>query len=278
VGANIRDFKPGDAVYGRARNGCAEEVLAPTARLYPLPQGVDFVTAASFPNNYSTSFYALRERGRLQPGETVLVLGAAGGVGLAAIDIAKMMGARVIACASTQEKLDTCRRLGADQTINYETENLREAIKRIAGDKGVDVVLDPIGDKYAEPAVRGLAWNGRYLVVGFAAGEIPKIALNLPLLKGASIIGVWSGAYQERHPDKARALLGELAGLIATGKPRPYVSATVPLEGAAGALQSLLTRKAQGKTVVVPGQMAETNVSPAVGGIEGNIPSSLPPS
>lgn len=252
VGANIKDFKPGDTVFGRGKQGCAEEVLADTSRLYHLPKGMEFKVGAGFSNAYGTSLYALRDRGQLKPGETLLVLGASGAVGLAAIELGKMMGARVIACASTQEKLDTCKRMGADDTVNYEKENLRDAIKRLTNDKGVDVVLDPVGDKYAEPAVRGLAWGGRYLVIGFAAGEIPKIPLNLPLLKGASIVGVWVGAFSKNYPEKAQRMIQELTDLIAAGKLKPYISATYPLERTADALRDIMSRKVQGKVVVTP--------------------------
>ena len=201
--------------------------------------------------NYGTSYYALKVRGQLRAGETLLVLGASGGVGLAAVELGKMLGARVIACASTAEKLEVCRRAGADDTINYETENLREAIKRLTQDRGVDVVYDPVGDKFADPAVRGLAWGGRYLVVGFAAGEIPKVALNLPLLKGGAIVGVWWGGLIKNDPAEARRLTQELADMIAAGRIRPLISATYPLERTGDALADLMARKVTGKIVVV---------------------------
>jgi NADPH2:quinone reductase len=254
VGKNVTAFRVGDAVFGKAKESCAEEVVADPKKLFRMPAGVDYAVAAGFGNNYQTSLYALRERGQLKAGETVLILGASGGVGLAAIELAKMMGARVIACASTQEKLDVCKRVGADDLINYETENLRERIKELTNDRGVDIVYDPVGDKYADPAVRGLAWGGRYLVVGFAAGEIPKIPLNLPLLKGGAIVGVWSGGFTRNEPQKQKKLFEELVGMLGAGKIKPFISETFPLERTADALRALMTRKAVGKIVVVTGK------------------------
>lgn len=249
VGKNVADYKPGDAVFGRGEESCAEEVIADPKQLRRLPVGVDFTVAVGL-GNYGTSYHALRDRGQLQAGETLLVLGASGGVGLAAVEVGKMMGARVIACASTQEKLDTCKRMGADALINYETESLRDRIKELTADKGVDVVFDPVGDRFADPAVRSLAWGGRYLVLGFAAGEIPKIALNLPLLKGSSIVGVWAGGLKRNNPKRAQAVAQEVLELVAAGKLKPYISATYPLERTADALKDLMNRKVQGKIVV----------------------------
>ena len=252
VGANVTDYKPGDNVFGRARESCAEEVLADPNQLRQLPAGIDFTVAMAL-GNYGTSYYSLRERGELKPGETLLVLGASGGIGLAAVDLGKMMGARVIACASTQEKLDTCKRMGADEFINYETENMRDRIKALTGDKGVDVVFDAVGDKFADPAVRSLAWGGRYLVLGFAAGEIPKVALNLPLLKGSSIVGVWIGGLKRNNPKHAQRIADEILDLVAAGKVKPYISAAYPIERTADALNDLMSRKVQGKIVITMG-------------------------
>ena len=252
VGANVTGYKSGDKVFGRARESCAEEVLADPKQLRPLPAGIDFTVAMAL-GNYGTSYYSLRERGELKPGETLLVLGASGGIGLAAVDLGKMMGARVIACASTQEKLDTCKRMGADELINYETENMRDRIKAITADKGVDVVFDAVGDKFADPAVRSLAWGGRYLVLGFAAGEIPKVALNLPLLKGSSIVGVWIGGLKRNDPKHAQRIADEILDLVAAGKVKPYISATYPIERTADALNDLMARKVQGKIVITMG-------------------------
>ncbi len=252
VGKNVTDYKPGDAVFGRAKASCAEEVIADPKQLRHLPAGVDFNVAVSL-GNYGTSYHALCDRAHLKAGETLLVLGASGGVGLAAVELGKMMGARVIACASSQEKLDTCRRMGADELVNYETESLRERIKELTAGKGVDVVFDPVGDKFADPAIRGMAWGGRYLVLGFAAGEIPKVALNLPLLKGSAIIGVWAGGLKRNNPERSQAVAKEVLELAAARKIRPYVSATYPLEHTADALWDLMNRKVQGKIVVTMG-------------------------
>lgn len=251
VGEGVTRFKPGDAVIARpGSNGCREEVVVPQGVVWPMPAGLDFNVAAGFGSNYFTSYYALRDRGQLKAGETLLVLGASGGVGLAAVDLGKMMGARVIACASTDDKLAVCRKAGADELVNYEKEDLREAIKRLTDGKGVDMVYDPVGDKYAEPAVRGMAWNGRYLVIGFAAGAIPKIPLNLVLLKGCSLVGVLAGAHARLDPKHYRSIIGELLELIAAGKLHPLISATYPLKRAADALNAMANRQAVGKVVV----------------------------
>lgn len=251
VGEGVTRFKPGDAVIARpGGNGCREEVAVPQGVVWPMPAGLDFNVAAGFGSNYFTSYYALRDRGQLKAGETLLVLGASGGVGLAAVDIGKMMGARVIACASTDEKLEVCRKAGADELVNYDKEDLREAIKRLTDGKGVDMVYDPVGDKYAEPAVRGMAWNGRYLVIGFAAGAIPKIPLNLVLLKGCSLVGVLAGAHAMRDPKHYRSIIGELLELVAAGKLHPLISATYPLKRTADALNAMANRKVVGKVVV----------------------------
>lgn len=251
VGSGVAGFKAGDRVFGRVANGCADEVVTKPDFLWQLPPAVGFEVGAGFAMNYGTSYYALKVRGQLKAGETLLVLGASGGVGLAAVELGKMLGARVIACASTAEKLEVCKRAGADDTINYETANLREEIKRLTQDRGVDMVYDPVGDKFADPAVRGLAWGGRYLVVGFAAGEIPKVALNLPLLKGGAIVGVWWGGLIKNDPDHARRLTQELADMIAAGRIKPLISATYPLERTGDALADLMARKVTGKIVVV---------------------------
>ena len=203
VGEGVTAFTPGDPVLAITTYGAfAEEVKTRRARLLSIPAGMDFATAAAFGLTYATSEHALYDRGALQPGETLLVLGAAGGVGLAAIEIGKALGARVIACASTDDKLAVCRAHGADETINYATEDLRERIKALTGGNGADVVYDPVGGPYTEPALRSIAWRGRLLVVGFAAGEIPKIPLNLTLLKGCSIVGVFWGDFTRREPQR----------------------------------------------------------------------------
>ena len=254
VGAGVAGFKPGDKVIAFTTYGAfAEEVKTEAARLVPLPQGMDFVTGAAFLLTYGTSDHALRDRGALRAGETLLVLGAAGGVGLAAIEIGKALGARVIACASSEEKLAVCREHGADATINYATEDLRERIQAITGKSGVDVVYDPVGGPYSEPAFRSLAWRGRLLVVGFAAGDIPKLPLNLALLKGASLVGVFWGDFARREPKQFADSVRQLGEWYQQGKLRPHVSQTFPLEKAAEALKLMAERQVKGKIVVTVG-------------------------
>ncbi|MGE0874279.1 MAG: NADPH:quinone oxidoreductase family protein [Burkholderiales bacterium] len=254
VGAGVANAKPGDRVIAFTTYGAfAEEVKLEASRIVPMPPGMDFPRAAAFLLTYGTSDHALRDRGGLQPGETLLVLGAAGGVGIAAIEIGKALGARVIACASSAEKLAVCREHGADETINYDAEDMRERIKAITGGRGVDVVYDAVGGGYAEPALRSCAWRGRYLVVGFAAGEIPKIPLNLTLLKGCSIVGVFWGDYARREPKAFAASIAQLGRWYAEGKLKPHVSATFPLEKAADALNLMAARQVKGKVVISVG-------------------------
>jgi NADPH2:quinone reductase len=254
VGAGVTAFKPGDAVMAIIGYGAfAEEVKADAARVLPIPAGMDFASAAAFGLTYATSEHALCDRGALKPGETLLVLGAAGGVGIAAIEIGKVLGARVIACASTDEKLAVCREHGADDTINYATEDLRERIKTLTDGKGPDVVYDPVGGAYTELALRSIAWRGRLLVVGFAAGDIPKIPLNLTLLKGCSIVGVFWGEFARREPQRFAEAMKKLGRWFGEGKLKPHVSRTFPLERAADALALMAERKVKGKVVVTVG-------------------------
>src|SRR6266436_1235688 len=251
VGAGVSSVRPGDKVMAFTTYGAfAEEVKTDAARLLPIPDGMDFKTAAAFVLTYGTSDHALRDRGALRAGETLLVLGAAGGVGLAAIEIGKALGARVIACASSDEKLAVCREHGADATINYAAEDLRERIKSLTGGQGVDVIYDPVGGAYTESAFRSIAWRGRLLVVGFAAGEIPKLPLNLALLKGAAVVGVFWGDFARREPKAFAESVKQLARWYAEGRLRPHVSQTLPLERAAEAIQLLASRKAKGKIVL----------------------------
>jgi NADPH:quinone reductase len=251
VGTGVAGFNPGDKVMAFTTYGAfAEEVKTEASRLVPLPQGMDFVTGAAFLLTYGTSDHALRDRGALRSGETLLVLGAAGGVGLAAIDIGKALGARVIACASSEEKLAVCRSHGADAAINYATEDLRERIKVLTDGRGVDVVYDAVGGPYSEPAFRSLAWRGRLLVVGFAAGDIPKLPLNLALLKGASVVGVFWGDFTRREPGQFAQSVRQLGEWYAQGKLRPHVSQTLPLEKAAEALKLMAARQVKGKLVL----------------------------
>jgi NADPH:quinone reductase len=251
VGAGVTAFRPGDKVMAFTTYGAfAEEAKTEASRLLPLPEGMDFVTGAAFLLTYATSDHALRDRGALRAGETLLVLGAAGGVGLAAIEIGKALGARVIACASSGEKLAVCRSHGADEGINYATEDLRERIQTITGKSGVDVVYDAVGGPYSEPAFRSLAWRGRLLVVGFAAGDIPKLPLNLALLKGASVVGVFWGDFARREPKPFAESIRQLGQWYREGKLRPHVSQTLPLEKAADALKLMAARQVKGKLVL----------------------------
>jgi NADPH2:quinone reductase len=201
VGEGVDRYKVGDKVIAMTGHGCfCEQIAVDQHAVMPMPEGLDFTQAAGVAMTYFTSYHALKQRAKLKEGETLLVLGAAGGVGSTAVELGKMMGAKVIAAASSEEKLALCRELGADETINYSEQDLKGAIKELTGGKGVDVVYDPVGGDYAEPALRGMGWNGRYLVVGFAAGDIPEVPLNLALLKGCSIVGVFWGRLSARSP------------------------------------------------------------------------------
>jgi NADPH2:quinone reductase len=253
TGSGVTSFKIGDRVIASVgHGGFAEEALAVADQLLPMPEGMDYVHASSFLLTYGTSLYALKDRGGLKSGETLLVLGAGGGVGIAAVEVGKAFGARVIAAASSEDKLALCRDHGADETINYSTEDLRERIRSMTSDRGVDVIYDPVGGPYSEPALRSIAWEGRYLVIGFASGEIPRTPLNLPLLKGCNIIGVFWGAFLKRDAQRTREHLGELVNLYAAGKLRPAITRTYPLERAPEALTELLERRVKGKIVIVP--------------------------
>jgi NADPH:quinone reductase len=252
VGDGVARLAVGDRVAVLGLGGFAEYALADAARVTPLPPHVDFETAAAFFLTYCTSLHALKDCGRLAPGETLLVLGAAGGVGVAAVEIGKAMGARVIAAASSPEKLDLCRRLGADELIDYETESLRDRVDAITARKGVDVVYDPVGGRYSEEALRATAWRGRLLVIGFAAGEIPKIPLNLALLRERSIVGVYWGDSVAHDPAGHAANARQLLAWLAEGKVKPHVSDRVPLAGVPAALQRMTERKVVGKVVVLP--------------------------
>ena len=254
VGAGVSGVRPGARVMAFTTYGAfAEEVKTEAARLVPMPEKMDFATGAAFLLTYATTDHALRDRGALQAGEMLLVLGASGGVGLAAVEIGKALGARVIACASSEDKLAVCREHGADATINYAAEDLRERIKLLSDGKGPDVVYDPVGGPYSEPAFRSIAWRGRLLVVGFAAGEIPKLPLNLALLKGASVVGVFWGDFVRREPRRFAESLQQLARWYAEGKLKPHVSQTFPLAQAVEALKLMSARKVIGKVVLTTG-------------------------
>ncbi|MES2529505.1 MAG: NADPH:quinone oxidoreductase family protein [Pseudomonadota bacterium] len=251
VGAGVTGFAAGDRVIAVCGwGGFAEEVATAPAKLVPLPAGIDMEAAAALVITYGTSHYALKDRAAIQPGETLLVLGAAGGTGLSAVELGKLMGARVIAAASSAEKLALCRAHGADDTIDYTKEDLRERIKALTGGRGVDVVYDPVGGRYTEPALRSMAWRGRYLVIGFTAGEIPKPPLNLALLKGCSIVGVFYGGFAQAEPARYEAFMQELVGLLADGRIRPAITERFPLEDAAKALRLVADRKVMGKIVL----------------------------
>ncbi|MEL6923962.1 MAG: NADPH:quinone oxidoreductase family protein [Bacteroidota bacterium] len=254
VGSAVKHLKPGDEVFGFVMHGAfAEEVIAPAKNVFPKPPNMDFPIAASFLMAYGTSYHALKDRAQLKAGETLVVLGASGGVGLAAVELGKLMGARVIAAASTEEKLQLCRDYGADETINYLSENLKERIKALTDGKGADVVYDPVGGAHAEAALRATAWEGRYLVVGFAAGDIPKIPLNLPLLKGCQIVGVFWGSFATRTPQLNMQNSLELMQWYAAGQLKPHLHKIYPLEETPQALQDMMDRKVRGKVVIAVG-------------------------
>lgn len=253
VGAGVRHLKPGDRVGALVGlGGFAEYVCAPAALTVPLPPGVSADQAAAFTLTYATSHHALLDRGQLKADETLVVLGAGGGVGLAAVELAKIAGARVIAVASSDAKLAVARDHGADETINYSAADLRDALKSATSGKGADVVYDPVGGKYTEAALRSLAWRGRLLVVGFADGTIPQIPANLLLIKGTSAVGVFWGEFARREAAANAAMLKELFGWLAQGRLRPHVSKTYPLAQTPQALDALLARKAVGKLVITP--------------------------
>ncbi|MFA7664606.1 MAG: NADPH:quinone oxidoreductase family protein [Burkholderiaceae bacterium] len=253
VGEGVTAFRPGDRVLASCTwGGYAEEVVAKAERVMPVPDGMDFVTASAYVLAYGTSLHALKDRARLAAGETMLVLGAAGGVGISAIEIGKAMGARVIAAASSEDKLALCRERGADETINYGSEDLRERIKALTGGKGPDVIYDPVGGAYTELAFRSIGWEGRHLVVGFAAGEIPRLPLNLALLKSASLVGVFWGAFLQRDQAVTRRHLDDLFELYTSGKVKPPITRTYRLEEAAQALRDVMERRVKGKVAIVP--------------------------
>lgn len=251
VGSDVTGRSVGDVVAASCGyGGFAEKVAVNASSVFDVPDGVDLTVASAIITTYGTSYHALRDRAQLQPGESLLVLGAAGGVGLAAVELGAAMGAEVIAAASSEAKLETCRAHGALFTVDYSSTDLRAWVKEHTVGRGVDVVYDPVGGDLAEPALRSMAWNGRFLVIGFAAGDIPRIPLNLPLLKGCSIVGVFWGSHVAREPEANREMLTELFAMIADGRLNPEVSATFDLDHAADALRELMDRKVIGKAVV----------------------------
>jgi len=253
LGAGVTGFAAGDRVIGYCGWGAAREKLVIAAdKLIKRPPGLDADRAAGLIVTYGTSYYALKDRAALKSGETLAVLGASGGTGLAAVELGKLMGARVIACASSDEKILFAKAHGANDGLNYASHDLRDGLKKLGGDHGIDVVYDPIGDRYAEPALRSLAWYGRYLVVGFAAGQIPKLPLNLVLLKSCDVRGVFWGSWTEREPAAHRANTADLVRWCAEGKLSAHVHAAYPLADAAQALKDIAARKVMGKVVLKP--------------------------
>ena len=251
VGADVKHVKVGDRVMASTGHGAfAEQVLVAANKVLPMPAEMDFDTAAAFTLTYGTSYHGLKDRGDLKAGETLLVLGAAGGVGLAAIEIGKALGAKVIAAASSAEKLAVCKEHGADEFINYSSEDFRERLKAITGGKGPDVIYDPVGGPLAEQAFRSIGWRGRYLVIGFANGEIPKLPFNLMLLKGAAVVGVFWGDYTKREPQQNLADIQIMLGWMREGKIKPHISGRYPLAQGAQALNDMMNRKVMGKVVV----------------------------
>lgn len=252
IGENVENFGIGDPVLALCGwGGLAEKVSVDADRVFAMSPGLSPEVAATTLYTYGTSYHALKDRANLQPGETLLVLGAAGGVGLAAVELGKLMGAKVIAAASSEEKLALCKEKGASATINYETEDLKTRIKDLTGGKGVDVIYDPVGGKYTEAALRGIAWKGRYLIVGFANGEISQIPMNLPLLKGCSIMGVFWGQFSMLEPKTSFQNIRQLVQWIHEGKIKQYISKRYTLEESPEALTALLERKMLGKGVVL---------------------------
>ena len=251
VGSKVKHLSVGQEVMGFVPyGGFAEEVVAPSATIFPKPSFLEDGIAASFLLAYGTSYHALKNRAQLQAGETLVVLGASGGVGLAAVEIGKQMGAKVIACASTDEKLALCKNHGADEGINYLTEDLKERIKILTDGKGANVIYDAVGDAFSEPALRAIAWEGRFLVVGFAAGEIPKIPLNLTLLKGCQIVGVFWGSWATQFPQDNMQNTIELLQWLSEGKLRPYIQKRYPLADAPQAMIDMMQRKVMGKVII----------------------------
>ena len=253
IGAGVTDLKIGDRVAASiGHNGARQKVAAPATSIVKIPDNLDFDRAAGVIVIYGTAFHALADRADPKPGETLAVFGAAGGTGLAACELGKLLGLKVIACASSDEKLDFAKKHGADMTLNYAKEDLREGLKRLGGERGIDIVFDPVGGDFAEVGVRSLAWKGRFLVIGFAGGQIPKIPLNLALLKGCDIRGVFWGAYMKRDPKHGRAALEKLMQWAAEGKISSHVDRTFPLAKTTDALKVLAERKAMGKVILHP--------------------------
>ena len=253
VGPGVDEFAPGDRVMGYTNfNAARERTAVAASQIVKVPAGLDFERAAALTITYGTAYYGLKYRAKLRPQETLAVLGASGGVGLAAVELGREMGARVIACASSDDKLAFARAHGAHEVVNYERDDLREALKGLGGEHGVDVVFDPVGGRYSEPALRSLAWEGRHLVVGFAAGEIPKLPLNLVLLKGCAVLGVFWGQWVRLEKDDYKAAIAALADWCAAGKLSCHIQKIYSLAEASEALKALAQRKVMGKLLLRP--------------------------
>ncbi|MEM9473414.1 MAG: NADPH:quinone oxidoreductase family protein [Pseudomonadota bacterium] len=253
IGDGVEGLKLGDRVMAYSVwGGVRAEIAVSQDAVIAMPDGLDFVTAAGLIVTYGTSLHALKDRADIRPGETLAVLGASGGVGQAAVEIGKAMGARVIACASSDDKLEFCRKLGADDTLNYSDEDLKVRLKELTDGKGVDVIYDPVGADLAEPALRAIGWQGRFLVVGFAGGGIPKIPLNLALLKGCQIVGVFWGDHLVREPERHRANMTQLLDWVVDGKVKPHIHKVYPLEETSDALLAIARREVRGKAIVTP--------------------------
>ena len=252
VGPGVTGFKKGDRVisYGFTGGAVREKLVAKVETLVALPDKVGYDVGAGVTVTYGTGYYGLKDRGNLKPGETLAVLGASGGAGLAAVELGRRMGAKVIACASTPEKLEVCRQHGAEVLINYDKEDLKDALRKATGGKGVDVVYDCVGDKYAEPAIRSMAWNGRFLVIGFAAGQIPKIPLNLTLLKSCDIRGVFWGESLKREPEANRANMAQVLSWLADGSLKLHIGASYPMAKIVDALKAFEARAVTGKLII----------------------------
>jgi NADPH2:quinone reductase len=253
VGPGVSDFAPGDRVFGYTNfNAAREKTAVPAQHIVKMPADLDFDHAAALTVTYGTTYYALKHRANLRPNETLVVLGASGGVGLAAVELGRIMDARVIACASSEEKLSFARAHGAHELLDYEKEDLREGLRRLGGTQGIDVVFDPVGGRYSEPALRSLAWGGRHLVIGFAAGEIPKIPLNLVLLKACGVLGVFWGAWVRNENAEYKGALEQLARWCADGKLSSHIQKVYPLVETPEAITALAERRVMGKLVVRP--------------------------
>lgn len=251
VGEDVDGFSPGERVCGYLPIGTAREfITVPTNVLSKIPEGVSDEDAACIMVTYGTSYHALRQRAGLKPGETLAVLGASGGVGQAAVELGKIMGATVIACASSDEKLEFCRECGADEVVNYTSEDLKDRLKKLTGGQGCDVIYDPVGGDFSEAAFRAIAWEGRFLVVGFASGPIPKIPLNLALLKGADLRGVFWGTFTARQPQDNAENISDLLGWLADGSLKPHVDSVFAMEEAAKALEKIAGRDVKGKVLL----------------------------